>query len=169
LANKSDNLKPNFTDPKNFPFFYHLGKVSGAKSLAHIDVDLGLEDVCFIQGSKQFDRWMGYASTIYETKSAKLTWSNVGKFCKNIDRCTELKDFDKFILKKYDAIILSNPAHIEPFRDIIWENLSRDGILIINKLNDNKKGFSMLEDFSKSVNRKPEIFKTRYGTGIIER
>ena len=167
LINEKDRESGTFTDPKHFPFYYHLGRACEAKSLFHIDYTLGLEDMCFIQGSNS-ERWSGYVNGNEEGK-LNIARSNIRFFCKNSTFTTDLDEFKKNVSNKFDVFMVSSPTPLKVFRDEIWENLNPKGLLIVDNIYSSEKGEEWFSKFAKSVNREPIFFKTRLGIGIIER
>lgn len=169
LLNEQDRESGAFTDPRYLPFYYHLGKLMKAKSVCHIDVNLGLEDVCFLQGFKT-ERWMGYGvNHEWSAASLNLAWRNVKKYCEDVSPCTDIDDFEELMKPGYDAFIVTHAKHLEVFRDDIWKNLSREGLLIVDNIYVDDDGEAKFANFAKSVSREPAFFKTRYGIGIVER
>jgi len=167
LINEKDRDSGTFTDPKNFPFYYHLGKYCGAKSVFHLDYTLGLEDMCFIQGANT-TRWSGYANGNEEDR-LNIAEKNIRFFCKNSSFTTDLDEFTKNVSDKFDAFIVTSPTPLRVFRNDIWDNLNPEGLLIVDNIYSSDTGEEWFTKFAKSVSREPVFFKTRYGTGIIER
>lgn len=168
LLNESDRESGAFTDPRYLPFYYHIGKLSGAKSLCRIEHTLALEDVCFIQGAKT-ERWFGYEPMIINNAGVNLAQVNVGKFCEEVTRCIDLNDFEEKVVEGFDAFIVTHARHLEVFRDDIWNNLSHEGLLIVDNIYSDEDGKEIFSNFAKSVSRETNFFKTRLGIGIVER
>jgi hypothetical protein len=167
LINEKDRESGTFTDPKHFPFYYHLGKACEAKSVFHLDYTLGLEDMCFIQGANS-ERWSGYANGNEEDRLNVAT-NNIRFFCKNSSFTTDLDEFTKNVSDKFDVFLVSSPTPLRVFRDDIWENLNPKGLLIVDNIYSSETGEEWFTKFAKSVSREPTFFKTRLGIGIIER
>ena len=54
-------------------------------------------------------------------------------------------------------------------RVVCWDKLNLDGILLLDFLKYDKKINEIFLDFCKSQNRDGQVYKTRYGTGIVQK
>lgn len=156
-------------DPKNLPFYYHLGGFIQPKKVLEYGFGLGLTAACLTQNCPSIEKYVGLqllnGDEYYSFRLGKATLKEYylkEVFLKsgNLEKLKEIIQSDV-----WDLVILSTilPNHdYEKF----WENLCIDGLIVIDHLFEQTAQFTT---FCEARNRKPVLFETRYGVGIIKK
>jgi len=176
LIDENSRRSPAYSDPTYVPFYYHLGKFIKPKSVLNLSFNLGLLEKCFFMSCSETEYFLAFHQTdknIYF--SPRMGFYNVRKSYKN--------DFDYFTCdiktdhfhtrvseRLWDAVFIneeSNFDHILYMLETSWEHLSESGCIIIENAIDLKAVKQAFYAFADSIGRNPNIFETRYGTGIL--
>lgn len=168
-------------DPTHFPFYYHLGKYITPKNMVEIGSGLGLHSGCFMASCKTVERFYG-VHLVHKENSWRLARSNIllanehlrfglpGKFTMSISGFKMVAP--KCMEEKWDLVFLNEAMGYDEYRyalDILWESLTPDGYIIVDKICSEdvcRKGFI---DLVKSKNREWAELNTIYGSGIIRK
>lgn len=164
-----------YQDPNYFPFYYHLSKFVSPKSLLQIGLDLGLHSCCFLKGNTSVENFLGFQKKSNIFYSSKLAFHNLKDVSKKIQidyYYGDILDDDfQFKLNKinWDLVFVNEKIENEEIRkilDVVWNNMSLDGCLVIDYITYSKNIKDLFVSFCKANNRDYVILPTRYGTGI---
>ena len=161
LMDESSRDAPEYTDRKNYPFWYFLGKQLGVKKKAfHIGPGLGLVPYCLLQCCMISD-WVCFGGNkpfITKNIQERSPHTRVS-FYPKIE--VQPRDFDLALLTAeydYDAA--------KKFLDTLWNGLEAEGLLVVDYITSEAQG-EAFRDFCGVRNREPIEIATRYGAGII--
>lgn len=170
LLDESSRNSAAFLDLYYFPFYYHLGSQIAPENVLQIGSVAGLQAMCFLRSCKTVKYW----TALYEADGflpVNIIRSNITSYLKgicnifvgNIDFLNE-----KVSDKAWDLSILSSPFKDMNNLNLLWKYLKPGGLLLADYINDDECK-EVFDKFCKIKNRQPVFFRTRYGTGIIER
>ena len=176
LVDENSRRSPAYSDPLYVPFYYHLGKFINPKNVLSLSFSLGLLEKCFFMSCKsteyllafhQFDEKV-YFSPRMGFYNIRLSYKGDFDF---FEGNMKNDDFhEKISQKKWDLIFINeenNYDYILYMLEISWEHLSEDGCIVLDNALDLKAVKQAYFSFADSVGRKPNLFETRYGTGIL--
>lgn len=168
LLDNNSWSSPQITDPNYLPFYYHLGKQLTPGSVLQIGAKLGLVAACFLRSCKTADLWIvmdeGQRNSIISSNihlHMPLGQATYVPFKDDLE-CAE---DDKF---ECDLALLTEDYGEErcgKYLEVLWKYLKPEGLLVADYINSH----DAFHEFCRVANREPEIFKTRYGVGIIQR
>ena len=142
-----------------------------------MNLDLGLLSCCFLSSCKSVERFFGYKTITDQFSSMRLGKSNIRAVFKGQRSFLTGNFFDQefidiFSPNSWDLVILncedSFDKHLE-YLEIIWPQLSENGLVIAEYIGRHIPGNDAFLAFCESKNRKPVIFQTRYGTGVLQK
>lgn len=177
LIDENSRKSGQYQDPSYLPFYYHLSKFIFPKSLLQIGLHLALPTCCFLQGNKSVEKILTFQNLDNKFYSERLAISNI----KDVSKKIEINyysgkifdyEFQKRLENKWDLIFIneiSNEEYIKDVLNICWQYLNLDGIIVIDNAISEKIINSVFLNFCKIQNRECFLFKTRYGTGIIQK
>lgn len=167
LLDSSSKNSPAYNDPKYFPFFYRLGCEVNPKKVIQIGSKLGLVGSSFLKGCKNVEEWHVFddENCYKNIIDSNLRLSGCSKiFFESTDLFNESFLFaelglltEKYDLKKMNFCL-----------EFLWKNLKSECYLVVDYVEDPeiKENFY---NFCFIKNRKPVLFNTRYGVGIIKK
>jgi len=165
-----------YVDHTYAPFYYYLGKYFPAKSLAEIGFTLGLLSSSFMLSCKSVENFFGFKEKIPEFVSTRIGKININKvFKKNKNFYSgELYDqeFLDFSKNLWDVVLIGEEKKYDKqleYMELMWPQVSDSGIIIVEYMNKNPPSKEAFDSFCDNKKLKPYIFKTRYGTGIIQK
>ena len=177
LIDEDSRKTAAYLDPNYSCFYYHLGKYIAPESLCEFGFDLGLLSACFLTSCKSVNRFFGYKKISEEFSSMRLGRLNIKLVLKKeksfyTGNLFDQEFIDIFSPNSWDLVILNcednYDKHLE-YLEIIWPQLNENGFIIAEYINRNKPGGDAFLAFCESKNRKPIIFQTRYGTGVLQK
>jgi hypothetical protein len=162
-----------YTDPIYLPVYYYLGSLITPKNMLDVGFGLGLVSGCFLSGCKTVIDFLAFQQKTSEYYTPRLAKKNIRLIYRNKFEYYGGNLYDDVYLnllqqKKWDTILINEENSYDYIRlllDQLWTNLSVDGILVIERTNDNHA----FVDFCKIKNRTPHFFKTRYQLGIVQK
>jgi hypothetical protein len=181
LLDESSRNAGDYQDFNYMPFYYHLGKQLTPKVVYQIGAKLGLVGACFLTSCKTVEQWLAMDQD--RDLSARIIESNLKlhtKYCDNAtpggpigymglsDGMLEMttphtKDFTGF-----DVGFLTENFGEERYLkhlNFLWKFLKPEGLLVADYIT----AHDVFHEFCRVKNRKPVIFNTRYGVGIVQR
>lgn len=173
LLDEDSRKSAQYQDPLYFPFYFHLSKYIFPKRAVQANFNLGLEISCFLQGNKTLEYLFAFQNSSDSFYSERFALSNIKLINKKIHTDYYIgKVYDEKIknLNDLDLAIINEKSNFDQINDmmnIFWSKINLDGCLVVDFLNYNKKIKSLFLDFCKACNRTPQIYQTRYGTGIV--
>lgn len=177
LIDEDSRKTAAYLDPNYSCFYYHLGKYIEPKTVCEFGFDLGLLSGSFLTSCKSPIRFFGYKQNSQEFSSMRLGRLNIKLvFKKEIDfysgNLFDQEFIDIFSPNSWDLVILNcedkYDKHLE-YLEIIWPRLSENGFIIAEYINHYIPGRDAFLAFCESKNRKPVMFQTRYGTGVLQK
>ena len=177
LIDEDSRKTAAYLDPNYSCFYYHLGKYIEPNSLCEFGFDLGLLSSCFLISCKSVERFFGYKKQSEEFSSMRIGASNIKLVLKKEKNFYTGNLFDQefidiFSPNSWDLVILNcedkYDKHLE-YLEVIWSSLSENGLIIAEYIDRHTPGKDAFFAFCVSKNRKPVIFQTRYGTGVLQK
>ncbi len=172
LVNPFDKMANAFTDHKNLPFYYYLGKYLPRSSLLNFGFGVGLPIVFYILAKKPSH------ILVQQQKTEDFYSPNLGEG--NIFRTNNKKikaivsDVnDDFMIKevkerKWGSVLVNtgglNQKQLMDYLNLSWDNVSDDGYICIDYAWNNK---DIIKNFSRLTNRPEHFIASRYGHSII--
>lgn len=172
-----------FSDPLNLPFYYHLGKQSMAEKVLQI----GAKDTsayigpCFLQSCRSVHDWIVLDETI-DSWTAGFVRSNLkNQMSPESDAVVLVGDREYWSMKlrklNWDMAIVASSCvkdRFSQYLELAWENLNEEGLLVVDYISEKCPATApdlhgAFERFCRVKNRKPDIYETRYGVGIVKR
>lgn len=176
VIDEESRRSPAYIDPNFSGFYYHLGKKIKPESMIEIGFDLGLLSGSFLTSCKSVKRFLGFREKSKHFASLRLGKQNIKRSMKGerdfyIGSLYDL-DLQALVGTKFDLVIITDESnydkHLEYF-DFIWSILNDFGIIVVEYLTRNSPSKQAFLAFCKSKNRESLIFKTRYGTGLVQK
>lgn len=178
LLDESSRKTSQYQDPNYLPFYYHLSKFFAPKSLLNVGLDLGLPLCCFLMGCKSAERVLLFQNAGRGFYSPRIAFSNI----KDVKPKGFLLDYhrgsfsDEIMDGKmsigFDMALITGSFGSDELREILeisWSRLSLDGLLVVERVESDKKVGIMFKDFCKVHNRPHVVIGTRYGTGMTQK
>ena len=166
-----------YLDPRYAPFYYYLGKYIHPKSLVEFGFTLGLLSSTLIRSCKSVERFLGFKEQTKEYTSQRIGRSNIRvSFKGETEYFLGFLHEDDFLAKispnSWDLFILNEETvydkHLE-YLDFLWSYLKEDGLVVAEYITRHKPAGEAFYAFCESKNRRPIVFDTRYGTGILQK
>ena len=177
VIEESSRKTAPYTDPAYAPFYYYLGTLIEAKSVAEIGTRLALLSGCFLKGCKTVKTFLGFQEKTEEYYSLRLARANIksvfkGRFDFYLGEITDDAFVDYFAKRNWDTVIINEEMTYDRHRDyldMIWQHMAGDGLIVMDYISSHEHAKKAYFDFCKTQNREPITFKTRYGVGIVQR
>lgn len=170
LLDSASKSAPAFMDRKYFPFYYYLGCLTSPTRVFQFGSKLGLIGACFMQGCKTVEHWVAVDPP--EPKPPhQIIQSNLSKYCKGEAHALDLGGTLLTTERDLDMGLVTEKYPKEKFvehLEFLWEHLRPEGLLVADYIDDDAVRDSF-EGFCRVKNRKPDVYKTRYGVGILTR
>lgn len=160
------------------PLYYWLGEIFKVETLVEVGFGLGLLSGNYLKTCKTVKRFLAlHELRTGEYYSHRLGKSNikdnykgylyihVGKIDDDIFE-TKLKTLDVGL-----AIINEENTYDRHrlYYDLLWPQMNKDGLVVIDYLNKHKQSAVAFKDFCKSKNIEPTYINTSYGVGLIKK
>lgn len=176
VDDKSRKTAP-YLDHRYAPFYYYLGKHIQPKNVMEIGFNLGLLSGSFLISCKTVKNFFGFKLISNNFIPTRLGKSNIKMVFKGNKKffegnLYENDFFDEFGKNLWDLIIINDEnvydQHLE-YLEIVWPQISENGLIVAEYIHSHKAAGDAFLAFCESKNRQPLIFKTRYGTGIVQK
>jgi predicted O-methyltransferase YrrM len=164
-----------FNDPSYLPFYYHIGTKLKVRSAVEIGFGLGLVAACFLRGCPSIKSYLGLQEKTEQFYSLRMGYANVREiYLDDLELIVGSQDEikSKVCTGRWDVGIISEQMKadkLKVYMDVIWNNLSGDGLLIVDYIDTDDFSEQTFRDFCKAKNREPNLYKSRYGLGIVKR
>lgn len=160
-------------DPKYLPFYYHLGSQLKSKNLIELGFGLGLTASALLQNCPTVEKYVGFQIVkddfYYSTRLGNSTLKEYFKGNVKID-LGDTKKFEELVNTDiWDLGLITqkiDERFLRLYMDKIWKNLSSEALIVVDHLQESSR-MQIFDDWCKSINRKPEIYETRYTLGIV--
>lgn len=166
-----------YTDPSWAPFYYYLGSIIKPRNVLEIGFKLGLLSGAFFKGCNTVEKFLGFQEQTEDYYSFRLGRANI-KSCykKEIDlylgQLTDEDFLNKIKGNLWDLVMVNEQKDYDYYRmclDLVWERTSSNGFILMDYAIAERQGKKAFSDFCKIKNREKYLFKTRYGTGIVQK
>ncbi len=167
-----------YNDPTYIPTYYWLGTLLKPKVMVEIGFRLGLLSGSFLKSCKTVEHFLAVQeSKIGEYYSDRLGRRNVKDNYKKYFyvHVGDIND-DIFVAKlkalDIDLAIVNEETTYDKHRayfDLLWPQISSDGLVVCDYLNRNKVSGKAFKDFCITVNVEPTYIDTTYGVGLIRK
>lgn len=164
-----------FNDPTYLPFYYHIGTQLKVRSAVEVGFGLGLVAACFLRGCPSVKSYLGLQEKTEQFYSLRMGHANVREiYPADLELFAGSQDEikSKVCTGRWDVGIISEkmpPDKLKVYMDVIWNNLSGDGLVIVDYIDTDDSSEQTFRDFCKAKNREPNLYKSRYGLGIVRR
>ncbi len=178
VIDESSRKTAAYCDSKYTPFYYHLGKILTPTSMMEIGFNLGLLSSCFLKSCKTVERYLGFQEKKDDFYSPRLALANLrdshrgGEIEIYVGKPTDDEFTQKISPKTWDLVILNEEEGFDKhlfYLDSLWPCISEDGIIVSEYIQRHQPAGEAFAAFCESKNRKPVIFDTRYGTGLVQK
>lgn len=176
VIDESSRKSPAYIDPNFSVFYYHLGKFIEPHSMLELGFDIGLLSCAFLTGCKTVNKFFGVRENTQEFMSMRLGKQNIKRAMKG------QRDFymgsiydnqiEPYLIGGYDMILVTDEKNYDKqleYCDFSWNNLNENGVVVFEYLDRNPASKKAFSAFCKSKNREGVYFKTRYGTGLMQK
>lgn len=177
LIDENSRKTAPYLDHRYAPFYYHLGKHIDPLSVMEIGFTLGLLSASFFTSCKSSNRFFGYKENSPDFNSLRIGKANIklrfkGESNFYIGSVYDQEFIDIFSPNLWDLVILNDETiydkHLE-YLDAIWPQISEHGFIIAEYIDRHIPARDAFFAFCESKNRKPLVFDTRYGTGLLQK
>lgn len=173
LIDENSRSTGAYADPRYVPFYYHLGKQVTPQKLLCVGFRLGLVPGCLLKSCETVSKFLAVQRTSGNFYSPRLAAKNVRDNYKGIfdfQLWENIEANTPFDNDKWNLVLVDDEFDYDKCRivlDKIWDSTADNGLIVVDYL-DSHNG-DAFRDFAKVHNREPIEFRTRYGTGVIER
>lgn len=175
VVNEDNRKASAYVDGQYVPFYYYLGKYIKPKSLLEVGVNLGFFSCAFFGSCKSVDNYLAYQEDTEGFYSKRLMLKNVkdnykNKFNFHYGKFSDQEFINLVTSNKWDLAFINEEKFYDKYffiLDTVWENLSEDGILVMENVITHTPAKDAFNNFCRVKNLESVIFKTRYGTGIV--
>jgi hypothetical protein len=175
LIHETSKKTGAFQDNRYTPFYYHLGKFVEPKNIMEVGFYIGLLSGSFLKSCNSVQRFLAFQPKMDGYYSSRLGSANIrdsykGEFEFYQGNLTDEKLFAN--TQELDMVIVNEEVNYDEHRvhlDILWEHLSLGGLVVMDYVDAWQPAKDAFIDFCKVKNREPHVFKTRYGTGIVQK
>jgi len=159
------------------PLYYWLGTLIKPKTLVEIGFRLGLLSGNFLRSCKTVNYFLALQESDGGFYSDRLGKSNIkdlykGSIYVHTGNCNDELFETKLKSLEIDLAIINEEVSYDRHRlyyDLLWPQIAKDGIIIVDYLNKCKASAIALKDFCISVNTEPTYIKTDYGVGLVSK
>lgn len=157
-----------YNDSRYLPFYYHLGAATCPSVVCQIGSRLGLVGACFLQGCKGVREWRVWDVPEEGRPASGFVEPNLRGF-----GAAEVHAGGWPAAWEGLADVALLTGHYGAARTaeclaFLWERLRPEGLLAADYIEDDDVG-QVFRQFARVKNREAEVFRTRYGVGILTR
>lgn len=166
-----------YSDPRHFPFYYHLGKYIFPKNVVEIGLDLGFSVGCFLKSCKSVENFFGFKEKDNEFYSSRIAEKNIksnykGKIITYVGSIID-ENFEKITSKyNWDLIFLNEKMDYDNYLDVLevlWNYMNLGCYMVFDYISVHKDSEKAFLNFCKIKNVNSIRFNTRYGIGILQK
>ena len=178
LIDENSRKSPAYSDPLYAPFYYHLGKFVSPRTVLTVGFTLGLLERCFFESCRTVERFAAMRvrdPDVYY--SPRMGLYNVRRSYKKPVEYFEgtLKDdsgMSAVSSEKWGVVFLFEESRYDDAlfsMETLWSHVEQGGAMVVENVEDLKPVKRAFHAFADSVGRNPNVFSTRYGTGVLYR
>lgn len=178
LVDENSRKSPAYSDPLYAPFYYHLGKFLCPKSVLTLGFTLGLLERCFFESCKTVERFAVLRVPdpgVYY--SPRMGLYNVGRSYKgpveyHEGSLREDSGTSAVSSGRWGVVFVFEETRFDDAlysMESMWGHLEPGGSMVVENVEDLKPVKKAFHAFADSVGRTPNVFATRYGTGVLRR
>ena len=178
FIDESSRKTSAYSDPTYIPFYYYLGEIIKPEHFCEIGLGLGLFSSAFFKSCKSVKYFLAFQDKPEEGYIPSLAIKNVkdnykGEMDFYLGDIMDDVFFDKISPKKWDLLIINNDrANFDKYLmylEYFWPYINLNGYIVMDYINSHRFAGEAFYGFAKIKNREPDLFRTRYGTGIIKK
>jgi hypothetical protein len=166
-----------YLDHRYAPFYYHLGKHIKPENVMEIGFNLGLLSSSFFCSCKTAKLFFGFKEKFQEFNSFRIGSSNIKRKFKGKSDFYAGNVYDREFSEiissvNWDLIFVNEETTYDKhltYLDSVWTYVGEYGIIVADYIERHKPAKDAFFAFCESKNRKPVVFKTRYGTGLLQK
>lgn len=170
LPKESSRLAAAYGDPRWAPFYYHLGKLVGPKSVLEVGFDLGLLSSSFLKSCKSVENFGGCRRRPEPDFSPRLGLANVRKNYKgHAEAGSGSEYFQNTLNMKWGLVLVTEEGSYDDHLfclDSVWPSVG--GFLVCEGVGRANFG-KAFRAFCGNLGLEPVYFATRYGTAVLEK
>lgn len=164
-------------DHDYLPFYYYLGKNICAKSLVEIGFGLGLHASMYFMACPGVETYLAAQEPPEEYYSPRLGKANIKQtyrrpFTVHVGPIYDEKFIDQLKQQKWEMAFVNEKREYDTYLlwlNTLWDVMSDGGLIFMDYTTLHKKAERAYHDFCIIKNRKPYVFPTRYGVGVVIR
>jgi predicted O-methyltransferase YrrM len=177
VIEESSRKTAAYLDHKYAPFYYYLGKYIQPENVMEIGFNLGLLTASFFRSCKTANKFLGFKENSSDYIPVRLGKRNIRLVFKKeinfyVGNLYDQEMEKLFSSENWDLIFLNEETvydkHLE-YLDFVWDRLNEHGLIVSEYITRHTPAKEALFAFCESKNRKPLLFSTRYGTGILQK
>jgi hypothetical protein len=177
MIDEDSRKSTSYADPNYSGFYYHLSKYIDPENIVDFSFDLGLLPATFMISCKSVKNFLGFREKTSDFFSFRLGRRNIKRVFKGNAKYYHGEIYDKefdeiFGNFFWDFIIFNNEDRYDKMLEkleFVWFNLKENGIIVCENIKRYTPVREAFMAFSESHNRKPIVFDTRYGTGLVQK
>ena len=166
-----------YTDPTNFPAYYHLGRELSPKALITFGFDDGIASSCFLLGCKTVERFLAFRQATDTFYSPRLGQSNIkdcfqGHLDVHVGESHDEVFLDKVQSQRWGVAIVRETTSYDVYMSrlrLMWDHLDANGLIIMDGINYDRSAGQAYRDFCKVSNRNEVVCNSKYGLGLIHK
>ena len=177
LIDENSRKTAPYLDHRYAPFYYYLGKYIEAENIMEIGFSLGLLSSSFFSSCKNSKNFFGFKEISSEFNPIRIGKANIKRKFKGnafyyIGKVYDQEFIDKSSSCFWDLVVVNEEVTYDQhlsYLETIWENVADYGLIVCEYINNHEPTKEAFFAFCESKNRSPLIFKTRYGTGVLQK
>lgn len=166
-----------YNNPTYIPVYYWLGTILKPIVFVEIGFRLGLLSGNFLKSCKTVNYFLALQELDGNYYSDRLGKSNIkdlykGNFHVHVGSCNDDLFETKLKSLEIDLATINEETSYDKHRiyyDLLWPQMSKNGIIIVDYLNRCRTSLMAFKDFCKSVNLEPVYINTDYGIGLVSK
>lgn len=173
LIDEASRQTAAFSDPLYLPVYYHIGSLLSARSVVEVGFGLGLSAACFVRGCPTVAKYLGFQDRL-DGYSSRVGERNLRRHYSGelVTAAGTPPDLAARLDGLWDVAIISQELNgdlVSSYMDVLWKNLPEQGLIIVDYIDKKDSIKQAFCDFCKIKNRESNLYKTRYGLGIVKR
>lgn len=180
FLNENSKLAPAFYDNTWSTIYHHLGDIYKSQSICEVNFSLGLFPYAFLRKKSDLQSFVGFYPKNEKdnlTIPKRLGIANIKKKAKNckfylhVGNLYDDAFYGELNKNRFDLLIFSELNSYNKtleMLDFFYPFVLETGLIILEEYK-NKEVKEAMDAFCSSKNKVPYVFKTRYGTAILQK